>query len=127
MNKNLILVRGLPGSGKSTFAHLISDTVFEADMFFINKETGEYQFDREKLSQAHQWCHSQVVDAMIAERPLIVVSNTFCKQWEMIAYINLACIYDYTVTEVTMTQPVRESIHGVPEEVIERMKATWNT
>lgn len=124
--RNLILVRGLPGSGKSTFAHLISDTVFEADMFFINV-FGEYCFDKDLLSKAHQWCQAQVMDAMIEQKPLIVVSNTFCRKWEMLVYVKLAEIYGYQVTEVTMTQPVRRNVHGVPEEVIERMKATWNT
>jgi predicted kinase len=123
--KNLILVRGLPGSGKSTFAHLISDTVFEADEYFMRD--GNYNFDKEQLPNAHHWCKAQVIAAMIEQKPLIVVSNTMCRKWEMIAYVQLAKAYDYTVTEVTMTQPLRPNVHGVPEEVIERMKATWNT
>lgn len=123
---NLVIVRGLPGSGKSTFAHLISDTVFEADQYFTDAD-GNYNFNIDKISEAHNWCKAQVTDAMIQQLPMIVVSNTFCRKWEMIAYVQLAKVYGYTVTEVTMTQPLRESIHGVPEEVMERMKATWNT
>lgn len=123
--KNLILVRGLPGSGKSTFAHLISDTVFEADQYFM--KDGIYCFDKELLPKAHAWCQAQVTIAMIAGKPLIVVSNTMCRKWEMIAYVNLSKVYGYMLTEVTMTQPVRENVHGVPDDVIERMKATWNT
>jgi hypothetical protein len=55
------------------------------------------------------------------------VSNTFTKKWEMHAYTSLAKVYGYTITEVTMTQPQRPNIHGVPDDVIERMKETWNT
>lgn len=53
--KHLILVRGLPGSGKSTFAHAIWNNyaICEADQYFINKETGEYVFDGSKIKDAH--------------------------------------------------------------------------
>ena len=36
--KTLYIVRGLPGSGKSTFAQSLGCPVFEADMFFVNKQ-----------------------------------------------------------------------------------------
>ena len=61
MNKILILVRGIPGSGKSTFANLIwnSYAICEADKFFYDKD-GNYNFDPSKLKQAHEWCQNEV-------------------------------------------------------------------
>ena len=43
--KNLYIVRGLPGSGKSTFARSIAKPyqIFEADQYFMKK--GKYNFD----------------------------------------------------------------------------------
>ena len=40
MNKVLVLVRGIPGSGKSTFANLVWNNyaICEADKFFYDKE-----------------------------------------------------------------------------------------
>ena len=49
--KTLYIVRGLPGSGKSTFAHTLDCPVFEADMFFVNSE-GVYNFDFTRIKDA---------------------------------------------------------------------------
>jgi len=56
--KQLILLRGLPGSGKSTFANLLGGIHVEADQYFI--QDGEYKFDASKLKQAHNWCKLRV-------------------------------------------------------------------
>ena len=63
MNKNLYLLRGIPGAGKSTLAKQLGDSHFETDGFFM--VDGEYKFDPTKLREAHQWCQSQVELAMI--------------------------------------------------------------
>ena len=52
MEKILYIVRGVPGSGKSTFAEKLVGHDFlvcEADKYFIDKETGEYKFDISKI------------------------------------------------------------------------------
>ena len=54
----LVLLRGLPGSGKSYLGHYIWTSVFEADKYF--EQDGEYKFDPSKLKEAHQWCKDQV-------------------------------------------------------------------
>jgi adenylate kinase family enzyme len=62
LNPTLFLVRGIPGSGKSTFAkHIWNEyAICEADKFFHNKETGEYNFDPSRLKEAHEWCRNEV-------------------------------------------------------------------
>ena len=82
--KTLILVRGLPGSGKSTFAKLLEGKHIETDMFFITN--GEYKFDVSKLKEAHSWCQSMVGSWMSDSEELIVISNTFTQEWEMTPY-----------------------------------------
>ena len=59
---DLILLRGIPGSGKSTLGEIIlqcpgssSPEVLSADNFFID-EKGDYNFDGSKLKQAHNEC-----------------------------------------------------------------------
>ena len=51
--KKLILVRGCSGSGKTTFAGLLSEYVISADDYFT--KNGEYKFDATKLHFAHQY------------------------------------------------------------------------
>ena len=49
MEKVLYIVRGIPGSGKTTFAKSLNCPVFEADMFFVNSQ-GIYNFDYTKIN-----------------------------------------------------------------------------
>ena len=127
--KNLYLLRGLPGSGKSTLSNQFGDTHFEADMYFIN-ENGEYIFNGADIKKAHQWCQSQVELAMIQNHITygldssdIIVSNTFTQEWEMEPYYKLAETYDYRVFSLIVeNRHGGENIHGAPADKIQIMK-----
>ena len=128
--KILTLVRGLPGSGKSTFANLITNqfSVCEADKFFYDKE-GNYNFDATKLRIAHQWCRNQVEIRMKDNEvnpqfyPEIVVSNTFTQKWEMEAYYKLAEQYGYKVFSIIVeNRHGGVNQHGVPDVKLAQMK-----
>jgi predicted kinase len=126
MEKILYCVRGIPGSGKSTFAKTLGGQHYEADMFFIN-ENGEYNFDFTKIKDAHQWCQGMVKTDMILEYPKIVVSNTSTQEWEMEPYFNLAKEFGYSVFSVIVENRhggINE--HNVPEDKIEQMKNRFN-
>jgi len=60
-------------------------------MYFM--QDGEYKFDASKLSEAHKWCRAECMRYMTAEKPKIIISNTFTQQWEMDAYIGMAKEY----------------------------------
>jgi predicted kinase len=123
MEKNLILLRGLPGSGKSTAAKLFNKSPhFEADMFFMDAN-GDYQFDINKIKDAHNWCKSSVMDAMKKEYPIIVVSNTFTEEWEMDAYYKMAEELGYRVISMIVeNRHGGKNEHGVPDDKLEIMK-----
>ena len=128
--KVLTLVRGLPGSGKSTFANTITNefSVCEADKFFYDKE-GNYNFDATKLREAHEWCRNAVETRMKDNQanpqfyPEIVVSNTFTQKWEMEAYYKLAEQYGYKVFSI-IVENRHDGVnqHGVPADKLEQMK-----
>jgi len=124
--KTLYIVRGVPGSGKSTFAKTLGGTHFETDMFFM--KSGEYKFEPSKIKEAHKWCQDSVEQAMLlnhttGENETIVVSNTFTQEWEMQPYYAMAESWDYRVFSIIVEN--RHSginQHGVPEDKLQAMK-----
>ncbi len=132
MEKVLYIVRGIPGSGKSTFAKMLVGEDFlvcEADKYFIDKETGEYNFDFTKITEAHKFCQDTVEtymkDSLVNDQFYreIVVSNTFTQEWEMEHYIELAKKYEYTVfTIIVENRHGGKNVHGVPDEVLTKMR-----
>lgn len=120
-DKILFLIRGLPGSGKSSLAHIIADEVYENDdRFNLN---GKYKFDQEQLSWAKAECYSHCRDAMERGVKKIGIANTFCDQNGLDQYYRLAKIFGYSVfTIVTENRNGTTNIHGVPPEVIARMQ-----
>ena len=130
MNKTLTIVRGLPGSGKSTFSNFIWNdyAICEADKFFYDSE-GHYLFEPSKLKQAHEWCRDEVEKRMLENQknpqyyPEIVVSNTFTQEWEMQAYFDLAKKYDYKVFSIIVeNRHGNTNIHGVPDDTLKKMR-----
>lgn len=116
MKKNkLVLIRGLPGSGKSTKAKSMAGYIhLEADMYFeIN---GVYTYDSSKVKTAHDWCVSSAKEELEKGKN-VVVSNTFIKIWEMKRYIDLG--FPFSVIEMSGSW---KNIHGVTLEKIEMMK-----
>jgi predicted kinase len=125
----LILLRGLPGSGKTTLAKIIlqlrstdEPEVLSADDFFEDKE-GDYNFDPTKLKEAHNYCQFRCSERMRQQKAKIVVANTFTQEWEMDEYFKMAERYNYRVhTVVVENRHGNENVHGVPEDKLQQMK-----
>jgi predicted kinase len=120
----LFIIRGVPGSGKSSLASCLCDSnnICEADKFFYDVE-GNYKFDAVKLPEAHEWCRSEVEKRMQSKSPRIVVSNTFSREWEMATYVRLAEEYNYKFFSiVTENRHGNSNVHGAPEEIVEKMR-----
>ena len=75
MEKILIILRGLPSSGKSSFALLLNTkAICCADDYFIHK--GKYLWKPQKISKAHEWCQRKCKRFMEVGAERIVISNT---------------------------------------------------
>ena len=133
----MIVMRGVSGSGKSTRAkELVQEfldtnpeaqvIVCSADQFFVNRESGEYEFDQKKLQQAHSYCRTRAETAMELGVELVVIDNTNTRKWEYEGYVKLASDFGYEA-EVEMVGQLDESNlkvyanrnkHGVDLEVV---------
>lgn len=116
----LIIVRGLPGAGKSTLAaklSLLSNySHVETDQFFSTEDG--YVFKRELLPEAHTWCRITAQKA-INKGVGAIVANTFTTYEEVKAYLQMVDSYDDLLV-ITLSSSFG-SIHDVPEEAMQRM------
>lgn len=117
----LVLIRGLPGGGKSTAASVLSMIGyrhFEADMYF--EVDGTYQYDAAQIRDAHDWC-KQMTRKALANGENVVVSNTFTQLREMEPYFAMPAS-GIKVIEATGRW---KNVHDIPASMIERMAARW--
>lgn len=139
--KTLFIIRGLPGSGKTTLATFMVNSLFRcieqvgdnegiaisADDFFYNNvgNPGEYNYDKELQEMAHENAHGRCVHAMnVAKVKYIFIHNTFSQPWEVQEYLALANHYGYNVF-IIETQNKFQNVHEVPQRVIDTMRARW--
>lgn len=125
---NLYLVRGLPGSGKSTFAATLADGLdcnhYEHDQYLYTDE-GEYLWTEKRMGYAFRQCLRDTEATMIEGEP-VVVSNVFPNVRAMKNYRKLAEKYGYRVTYVVVeNRRGGVNIHSVPEDALLSMRNSF--
>lgn len=127
---SLILLRGLPGSGKTTLAKELSENgkypVCAIDDFFTDVNSGEYRFEFDKNHLAYKACEEKTRAAMQKGDEKIFVDNTFTLEWEMEPYFKLAKEFNYRVHVLTVeNRHGGGNIHDIPREQLEKMAAKY--
>jgi AAA domain len=124
MTQKMILIRGLPGSGKSTIARAMIGYDFfhyETDMFWM--KDGEYKFQPLRLKEAHQWCQDEVRKCLTNGFSPIV-SNTFTTAFELLPYFDIAKEFGIR-PQVILCQSMFGNIHNVPADKMAQMAARF--
>ena len=128
--KTLYLIRGIPGSGKTSFAatlliNQVVDDYVEADQYFVNE--GVYRFNPCKLKEAHKWCQDHT-RATLSRGSSIAVSNTSTTEKEVETYREIAeeCNAKF-ISIIVENRHGGENVHGVPEEKLQQMKNRFST
>lgn len=119
----LTLIRGLPGSGKSTFANRNFHGVLHLENDMFRMRCGEYKFDIGRQTDAGNWCFDTAKRALSAGMD-VVVSNTFTRLALIEPYRSLA---DEAGAEFSVYRMTGDhgSVHNVPEEVVEGMRSVF--
>ncbi|KAG9491933.1 hypothetical protein GDO78_000437 [Eleutherodactylus coqui] len=135
--KQIYLLRGLPGSGKTSLARKLkrdypSAVVFSTDDYFL-LEDGSYSYDPDLLQDAHKWNQKRARKAMNRGKTPIIIDNTNTVAWHMKPYAVMALQNRYQVLflepnthwKFNVGELARRNSHGVSREKIQRMKNAY--
>ncbi|NXT45854.1 N4BP2 protein, partial [Pluvianellus socialis] len=128
----LVLLRGVPGSGKSYLARILLEDnpggiILSTDDYFY--KDGQYHYDPDCLEEAHDWNRKRAKEAFEKRISPIIIDNTNIQAWEMKPYVTLAQQFKYKVMfrepdtwwKFKPKELERRNIHGVSKEKIKRM------
>lgn len=126
--KKVVIMRGLPGSGKSSAVAkmtkcLESFLVVNADSFHMVGDA--YMYVPENARRAHADCLRQFLSAMFCSVPLLIVDNKNTTGMQMAPYVKAAECFGYEIEIIEMQcsilEAIQRNVHKVPEEAICRM------
>lgn len=138
--KNICLIlRGISGSGKSSFSRLleslciqnnVSQSIHSTDTKFM--VDGEYKFDAILLRKHHNLNFQESRQSMIKGTNLILIDNCSLRQRDFRHYAEEARLQGYLVAEVifypdTLEVHYARNLHSLPKEALQGMLDKFNS
>ncbi len=132
--KKLIILRGLPGSGKSVVAKKLIENgcvgngvIHSTDNFFM--KDGKYVFDGSNLEKFHYLNFLDSIESMQAGKSPIIIDNTNVIADHCIDYVNVGRAYGYDIIVIEpntswafdIDELIKRNIHEVSREVLTNM------
>ena len=135
-------MRGLPGSGKSRKAYNINfdrynnaevSVILSTDDLWYDYDGNFYLWNPTAIGAAHRVNQAKCCQAMVKGIQLVIIDNTNITQEDMQPYIDFAWRFDYSIEleepetdwKIDVAICAKKTAHGVPIEVIQRMKNKW--
>ncbi|MFH1527355.1 MAG: AAA family ATPase [Bacteroidota bacterium] len=139
MTKQIIILRGVPGAGKSTLAQqIIADAcakgedavAFSSDDYFTTP-AGKYRFDSAQLPQAHTNCFRRFLEFLREGTGIAIVDNTNIRIFEMSPYILAGKAYEFEIKiirlvcdpKIAAMRTFRGATSQMVQEMNDRMEA----
>lgn len=127
----LILLQGISGSGKTTWAKNFQQEKHSGTVICSADDYWgiEYKFDPTKLPEAHKYCQLQCKLAMRKQAPFVLVDNTNINDRGLGAYLVFAEVFGYDtfvkridtdLDEALRRNATRPPHRKVPEHVVKR-------
>ncbi len=133
MKKTVIILRSVPGAGKSTVAEYLQSlgqysgtnpVICCADDYFM--VDGEYKYEGKNIGKAHEYCFTRFTSAI--NDPffsLVIVANTSTRTKDVEQYRNAAIEKGAMCFVMTIENwHDGKDVHDVPEEVKSNMRNT---
>lgn len=128
--RKVFIMRGLPGSGKTTVAEQLyesfpdSSIIVSADKYMYMD--GVYKFEESKLAYAHHQCKTDFKRAIDAYIGQVIVDNTNIERRHLKWFVDYAHKRGYIVVTCTIEDfdvdaCARRTKHGVPKDIVARM------
>jgi len=125
MKKELIIVRGLSSSGKSTFAEMLGRAICCADDYFMHNN--EYLWNPKDIGKAHEWCQRKCRRFMKKQIGHVIVANTSTTERELKPYMDLGRQFGYRIFSIIVeTRHDSKNNHNVPDETLNKMRARFS-
>lgn len=123
---DLVILRGQPGAGKSTWAGKFMQrmpegsiiSLKEADQFFTTA-SGEYDFRKELLPQAHAWCLGEVRKELRSGHR-VIVANTFTRLYMLQPYLEAARDMNKSVAIIRIFSCFHSTKPGINRQTVIR-------
>lgn len=139
--KQVIIMRGIPGSGKTTeakrWASLVPGSIIVSSDDYMY--AGGQDFDHTRLEFCHEQCQRDFEEFLRVGMPLVIVDNTNTTFSSMVPYVQKAEAYGYAFTILQINVDPKEAFergtHKVPLATVEmfarrlsseRTPSTWN-
>lgn len=142
--KMMVIMRGPPGSGKSTFTQFLRQLgeagcaectgsqeplVLSLDSFrFVD---GKYVFDPRREGEVVENYHQAVLQACQSEHPFIVLDNVHSRQWEMKKARGIGEQRGYRIFVIEVQEDfwtcLDRMVHPVPFDKLKEIFERWES